>query len=116
MQLDEIIEMQRQFDQDHESRFQWAAPLSADDSQPLTHGVLALAGEVGELANIVKKYERGDFGYDELMELLPGEVADVFIYLVKIAYQSGIDLEDAFRQKLLENKARFKHSEKGSVA
>lgn len=113
MELKDLIQRQREFDERHETNFAWSEPITAEQSGPLIHNVLALAGEVGELANLVKKYDRGDFGFDVLIELLPSELADIFIYLVKIAYQSGVDLEAAFDRKLSENEVRFSDSESG---
>lgn len=71
--------------------------------------VLALAGEVGEVANIVKKIERGSFDlrsakvrYDLSME-----VADVFTYLVLLSGQLGVDLVKLYNLKRIENEQRF---------
>lgn len=111
MDISEMIQLQRQFDSLRQTTFAWSSPISEKDSSALVHNVLSLAGEVGELANLVKKYERGDFSYDQLIELVPGELADVLIYLMKIAYQTGLDLEKAFIDKLAENEDRFPRSQ-----
>lgn len=107
MELRDLIERQRQFDAARSTTFDWSMPFSGDDTRSLSHNALALAGEVGEFANLVKKYERGDLAYEELSQLLPMELADIFIYVLKIAYQGGIDLEAAFENKLTENESRF---------
>lgn len=107
MQVRELVELQMQFDAERETTFHWSAPIREGETGALSHNALALAGEVGELANLVKKYERGDFGFDEMISSLPGELADILIYVVKLAYQSGIDLESAFLSKLQENRERF---------
>ena len=73
---------------------------------------LALAGEVGELANVVKKLERGDMSYAEALALVEKEAADVLIYLLKLSYQTGIDLETAFVEKQRANAIRFASREK----
>ncbi|MDP9998284.1 MazG nucleotide pyrophosphohydrolase domain-containing protein [Pseudarthrobacter sulfonivorans] len=111
MDLKQMMKLQQEFDSLRETTFQWSQQITADDTSALRHNVLALAGEVGELANLVKKFERGDFSYDRLMGLVPGELADVLIYLIKIAYQSGLDLEQAFLEKLSENEQRFPKSQ-----
>jgi len=73
----------------------------------------ALAGEVREAANLVKKvvrgvvYGRGDVRLEDVREQLVEEVTDVFIYLLTIAGLLGIDLEKAYFQKLEKNKRRF---------
>ena len=52
----------------------------------------ALIGEIGEYANIRKKFDRGDFSFDEFQKLAADEIADIFIYLVLMADNIGIDL------------------------
>jgi NTP pyrophosphatase (non-canonical NTP hydrolase) len=112
MELAELIARQRAFDQKHASRFEWSQTASADNTQPLLYIALALAGEVGELANVVKKFERGDISYAEAMTALEEEAADVLIYLLKLSYQTGIDLEKAFVDKQKANAIRFAKLEK----
>ena len=69
----------------------------------------ALAGEVGEACNLIKKYERDatPIHNDEqlrlankLLEQLAEELADVFIYTELTAQQFGIDLEAAIIKKV----------------
>ena len=62
----------------------------------------ALAGEVGESANIIKKIERGDFTLDEAREKLASELADIQTYLDLLALRAGIDLGDATVKKFNE--------------
>jgi NTP pyrophosphatase (non-canonical NTP hydrolase) len=62
----------------------------------------ALAGEVGELANMVKKVRRGDVTLDEVREYIGKEIADCQIYLDIIAGQAGIDLGAATVAKFNE--------------
>jgi NTP pyrophosphatase (non-canonical NTP hydrolase) len=71
--------------------------------------VLALAGEVGEVANIVKKIERGTFKWGDAKVRfdLDMEVADVFTYLVLLAGQLNIDLLRIYDLKRTENERRF---------
>jgi NTP pyrophosphatase (non-canonical NTP hydrolase) len=75
----------------------------------LTHHVLALAGEVGEVANIVKKLERGDLslGNPAVVHHLREEVADVFIYLLNIAGIMKVDLYKAYCEKRAINEKRW---------
>jgi NTP pyrophosphatase (non-canonical NTP hydrolase) len=58
----------------------------------LTDWTTALAGEVGEAANIIKKLRRGDFTIKECQQQLADELADVQIYLDLLAKAAGIDL------------------------
>jgi len=112
MELVELIARQRAFDEAHASRFEWSQTASPDNTQPLLYIALALAGEVGELANVVKKLERGDTSYARALALVEEEAADVLIYLLKLAYQTGIDLEGAFLAKQRANAIRFAAMEK----
>ena len=54
--------------------------------------MVALVGEVGETANILKKVRRGDMTMDEARPKLKQEFADIAIYLDLNAKQCGIDL------------------------
>ena len=55
----------------------------------------ALVGELGEYANIRKKFERGDLTGEEFHHLAANELADVQIYLDILALQNNIDLAAA---------------------
>lgn len=65
----------------------------------------ALAGEVGEAGNIIKKLNRyrdkiqqkGTPEKDELQEKLKMEIGDVFMYLDLLARRAGFNLEDCIR-------------------
>lgn len=65
----------------------------------LTDWTTALAGEVGEAANIVKKVRRGDLSLNEARPTLAAELADVQCYLDLLALRAGIDLGRATREK-----------------
>lgn len=81
-------------------------PKTADS---VAFTTLALAGEVGEVANIVKKLERGSLQWNDArvrMDLAM-EVADVYTYLVLLAGQLGVDLEKVYAAKRIENERRF---------
>jgi dCTP diphosphatase len=72
--------------------------------------ILALVGEVGELAEIVQW--TSDDKIDELLksggrERLAQELADVLIYLVQVADKSGVDLGNAVSEKLADNDAKY---------
>lgn len=70
---------------------------------------LALAGEVGEFCNLVKKaWRQREYGIpsgktdDELLDEMRGELADCQIYLTLLALVSGVDLEHACETKMNE--------------
>jgi len=72
-----------------------------------TYWGCALAGEVGEACNIIKKLIRD--GMDAVnangcryIDLLPSELADVFIYLELTARHFNIDLETSIIDKINE--------------
>jgi NTP pyrophosphatase (non-canonical NTP hydrolase) len=51
----------------------------------------AVIGELGEYANLRKKFERGDVNAQEFMQQAADELADVVTYLDILAMQLGID-------------------------
>lgn len=66
----------------------------------------AVMGELGEYANIRKKFERGDIDETEFLRLARKELADVQTYLDLLAYRLGIDLGEATIEKFNEVSAR----------
>lgn len=73
--------------------------------------ILALTGEVGELAELFQWLPAADAqaraSSEPLKSRVGQELADVLIYLVRIADVCGIDLGSAAREKLHEAGARF---------
>ena len=69
----------------------------------------AVAGEVGELANLCKKVRRGDVSLDDIIEdkgkkmsvreVIAREAADVVCYLDILCIQVGVDMGEAVREK-----------------
>lgn len=59
----------------------------------------AVAGELGEAANIIKKVRRGDLTIEEARPLLSEEFADIVTYLDITSMQAGIDLGEATMDK-----------------
>ena len=70
---------------------------------------LALAGEVGEVAELVQwlPAEQASTADDGLRERLGDELADVLLYLVRLADVAGVDLAAAASAKLERNEVRF---------
>lgn len=82
----------------------WHAP---DAAVPLRVAwALGLAGEVGEVANVVKKQIR-DGENVGLASNLGAELADVFVYLLLLADEDGYDLVAEYRDKVDFNEARW---------
>jgi dCTP diphosphatase len=73
--------------------------------------ILALVGEVGELAELFQWLPAGDArrlaAADPLRTRAGEEMADVLLYLVLLADVLGIDLADAARRKLADSERRF---------
>ena len=80
------------------------------DSWSLSDWMVALTGEVGEAANILKKMNRLRDGMEvhrfhqpvnmeDLKAELINEIADIYIYLDLFAVAMGIDLETAIVNK-----------------
>ncbi|MGO4773600.1 MazG nucleotide pyrophosphohydrolase domain-containing protein [Flavobacterium sp. W22_SRS_FK3] len=107
MDLKKIIELQALFDSEHKIKFNWNEKINEENLNILQFLTIALVGETGEFANIVKKIVRGDKTLNESKNTLSSEMVDVFIYIIKLSYQLNIDLEKAFLEKLKENEIRF---------
>lgn len=73
--------------------------------------VLALVGEAGELASVIQWLENVDKSFlesnPEIAQDFADELADVFIYLIRVADVSGIDLLQATVEKMKKNSARY---------
>ena len=81
-----------------------------DQFHSIRNLVLAMVGEVGEVAEIVQWTDDEKIG--ELLasggrERLAEELADVLIYLIRVADRSGVDLESAVRAKLAANDRKY---------
>lgn len=72
--------------------------------------ILALTGEVGELAEIfqwLKDAEAEQVMAGSQAEHVRQEVADVFLYLMRLAMVLGIDLDAAVRDKIALNAKKY---------
>lgn len=118
MNLEDLSRLQNAFDQ---SRGIADLPYpkgeaAGDTLARLEYAVIGLMGEVGEIANLVKKARRERaLGVDvsgQLSPALSGEVADVLSYLLKLASEAQIDFSHAYLAKMCRNAHRF-HSKVG---
>ncbi len=89
---------------------QFAKDRDWDQFHSVRNLVLAMIGEVGEVAEILQWTD--DDKVTELLndggrERLAEELADVLLYLVRIADRSGVDLGQAVRDKLNSNAKKY---------
>ena len=68
---------------------------------------LALAGEVGEVAELVQWLPADAVPDGDMRSRLGEEMADVLLYLVRLADVVGVDLGAAALAKLARNEERF---------
>ena len=99
-----ISELERQCLEDS---LRWFGDSPA--ARDIPHHALALAGEVGEFCNIVKKVERGslDFASASVRTDLAMELTDVFVYTLNLAGMLGIDLAKTYEIVRTNNDKRF---------
>lgn len=76
------------------------------------HHLVALFGELGEFANMVKKVERGTLELNKNTHLdMVMELVDAQIYLASLFYIFGINPQQAYEAKRAENLQRFGNEE-----
>jgi dCTP diphosphatase len=81
-----------------------------DQFHSIRNLLLALVGEVGEAAEIVQWTKDEDIHAllnDGGREKLAEELADILLYLVRVADKSGVDLEKAVKAKLALNAQKY---------
>ncbi|MEE6281395.1 nucleotide pyrophosphohydrolase [Georgenia sunbinii] len=83
--------------------------------------VLALVGEVGELAELVQwrtdEEVRALATDPQTRDAVADELADVFNYLVSLADELDIDLDDAVHRKIAKNAVKYPpHLARGTSA
>lgn len=99
--------LQASFDKEHAGNSPFFVSIGKDNLDQLEHLVVCMLGELGEFANILKKVRRGDFELEEVKKDLDEELVDVFIYLIKVANQFDVALEDGYKNKLEKNRKKF---------
>jgi NTP pyrophosphatase (non-canonical NTP hydrolase) len=68
---------------------------------------LALCGEAGELANLVKKAWRQSHTEEELRAKMEGEATDILVYLCNIFGYLNMDPFEAYQKVRANNTKRF---------
>ncbi|EKF8202668.1 nucleotide pyrophosphohydrolase [Pseudomonas aeruginosa] len=73
--------------------------------------VMALTGEVGELSEIFQwmdeEQSKDATRHPDTAQAVQDELADVLMYLVRLASVLGVDLDAAARQKLEQNNRKY---------
>lgn len=82
-------------------------PDQAGLGRAVMHHLVALAGEVGELCNIIKKVDRGSKTWEEVAADAALELTDVLIYVANLAAIMGVSLEKLYQIKREFNNERF---------
>jgi NTP pyrophosphatase (non-canonical NTP hydrolase) len=74
-----------------------------------SHTFVHLIEEIGEVARQVECFEgyRDDDDIDQVRAHLAEELADAATFLFKLAYQCGVDLEDALQRNMTKAENRF---------
>lgn len=113
-EVNEIVTFQKRFDDAHGWNWNWSKDVG-QNVENLQKGVVAMTGEVGEFANLVKKATRehnaGNALPDGIVEKMREELVDMFIYLVKLALLLDMNLSDSYFKKMAFNAERFKRFE-----
>ncbi len=108
-----LVDLSRQCVADSQRWFPSISPSENDTvRQTVTrviHHTVAMFGEVGEFANIVKKIERGSLRLTDpnTRHDLGDELVDVLIYLLNIAGILKFDLLAGYNDKRQFNEERF---------
>ncbi|MCX6815942.1 MAG: nucleotide pyrophosphohydrolase [Candidatus Aenigmarchaeota archaeon] len=113
--IEEITKFQKEFDKLHG----WINEFEKHDEKfldRLQYATIALAGEVGEFSNILKKVLRDkklDEKIDEAkLKDMREELVDVFIYLIILSIILKADLGKEYFDKMNKNQDRFKKYER----
>jgi len=102
----------QQYAQEINNRFIKLAQIKGNltsDTEMIRYLALAVCGEAGELANLIKKGWRGD---DVNSDQIRDEIADIRIYLEHLARYLNFDLDDACENKLRKVDERLTVKEK----
>lgn len=78
--------------------------------------VMGLAGETGEVADVIKKHHRlfgeyADWSATDFKQRLMGEMGDVTWYLARLCKELDIDLQEVLEMNVIKLKARKEKDE-----
>jgi len=117
--LQTLLNMQRDFDQRHG----WSIDTVPPDRRldVFEQEIIGLMGEVGELANLVKKarldvdrFATASEAFEQITSGMREELVDIFIYLLRLFQLTETDIAAEYGKKLKINIERFKKFENGN--
>ncbi len=87
---------------------EWDRARGWDRVKP-SHTLIHALEEMGEVARLVLQWEgyKGAESLDKLRADLAEELSDVFVFLFKLAYQCGVDVEAALRAGQIKADERY---------
>ena len=97
------------------SRRWFPTATNRGDERSILHMTLGLAGEVGEVVEVIKKLDRDDAVLTGDKSELALELADVFAYLLNLAELCGIDLGVAHDAKQEICEQRYQERQEAEV-
>lgn len=118
MELQTLLKMQREFDRRHG----WSLDAVPSDQRldVFEREIVGLIGEVGELANLVKKarldvdrFTTASEAFDQIANGMREELVDILIYLLRLFQLSEADIAMEYENKVKMNIERFKKFENG---
>ena len=112
MEIQDLIERQREFDERHG----WSTSYTDPSQQlnALAKDVIGLFGESGEIANVLKKIqlhqnqEELEHVFAQHREAMKEEVVDTLIYLIRIASHLDMDVTTEYMKKLSSNEEKYR--------
>lgn len=105
--MNDFEELAQQCWDDSGKWFPFNAKMVDPGGEQISFLLLALAGEVGEAANVWKKYLRGSKDIWDVLPHLREELIDVLIYWMNLAYVLNIDVKEEYARKREFNRIRF---------
>ncbi len=118
MDLQTLLNMQREFDERHG----WSLDTVTPDRRldVFEREIIGLIGEVGELANLVKKarldvdrFASATEAFDQITTGTKEELVDILIYLLRLFQLTETDIAEEYEKKIKINIGRFKKFENG---
>lgn len=110
MEMNEMVKLQKDFSAKH--GWIWETKNEKETLERLNFGTIALIGECGEFANLVKKTLRDKSKLTELLPHIREELTDVMIYTMLLSVTLSADMENELKAKMKKNEEKFKNFRK----